>query len=92
MKDCNMDCTYWQEGEGKCKILTYDDCPNNCKWKLTSDERKAKLKKANARLQKMGRSLNLKDRETVKHIMAKYYGKRTKIRGIKPIIKQDETK
>ena len=87
MKDCNKDCTYWQEGEGKCKILTYADCPNYCKWKLTAEQREAKLKKTQERLKTLKQSADPDEVALYERIMISYYGKRARIMNIKPIPK-----
>lgn len=87
VKECNKDCTYWQEGRGKCKILTYLDCPNYCVWKKTADERKASLKKSQDRLKKFKISTDPEEIALYERIMLKYYGKRARIMNIKPIPK-----
>lgn len=80
MDDINKDCVYWQEDKANCKILTYKECPTNCKWKQTSGERKAKKEKARQRIAKMQYSTHEAERLTWLRIVNRYFGARSSLK------------
>jgi hypothetical protein len=58
MNECNKDCIYWQEGAANCKVLTYQECPEHCKWKQTAAERRHRKRAVKARIYNIPKSLD----------------------------------